>query len=94
MASENFPTKFRYSGAGISHSLAGILGGMTAPPLLAGLIGQDVFRRWYFVPILYALYGVAAILALYCMRETRDVSLYDLDLAEPDLAFAAKIAEG
>jgi hypothetical protein len=36
----------------------------------------------------------AAILALYCMRETRDVNLHDLDLAEPDLAFAAKIAEG
>lgn len=91
LASENFPTKYRYSGAGISHSLAGMLGGMTAPPLLAGLIGQDVFRRWYFVPILYALYGVAAILALCCMRETRDVNLHDLDSGEPHLAFATRM---
>jgi hypothetical protein len=64
---------------------------MTAPPLLAGLIGQDVFRRWYFVPILYALYGVAAILALYHMRETHDPNLHDLDLAEPDLTLASRM---
>jgi MFS family permease len=43
LASENFPTKFRYSGAGISVSLSGIWGGMIAPSLLAGFIGQDVF---------------------------------------------------
>jgi MFS transporter, MHS family, shikimate and dehydroshikimate transport protein len=51
VASESFPTKFRYSGAGIAYNLSGILGGMIAPSLLAGLIGQDVFRRWYFVPL-------------------------------------------
>jgi len=82
LASENFPTKFRYSGAGISLSLAGILGGMIAPSLLAGLIRQDVFRRWYFVPLLYAFYCSAALLALYFMRETRDMSLHDLDHME------------
>ena len=81
LASENFPTKFRYSGTGISLSLAGILGGMAAPSLLAALIGQDVFHRWYFVPVLYALYAVAAIIALYLMRETRDLNLHDLDHA-------------
>ena len=85
LASENFPTKFRYSGAGISYNLAGMLGGMTPPLLLAALIGQDIFRRWYFVPILYALYAVAAMLALYFMRETRDVNLHDLDLPAPVL---------
>jgi MFS transporter, MHS family, shikimate and dehydroshikimate transport protein len=81
LASESFPTKFRYSGAGISYNLSGILGGMIAPSLLAGLIGQDVFRRWYFVPILYAFYCVAAMLALLLIRETRDVNLTDLDQA-------------
>ncbi|HKW63567.1 MAG TPA: MFS transporter [Candidatus Acidoferrum sp.] len=88
LASENFPTKFRYSGAGISLSVAGILGGMIAPSLLAGFIGQDVYRRWYFVPLLYAFYCAAAMLALYFMRETRDVSLQDLDRPESGLAFA------
>jgi MFS transporter, MHS family, shikimate and dehydroshikimate transport protein len=86
LASENFPTKFRYSGAGISVSLSGILGGMIAPSLLAGFIGQDVFRRWYYVPSLYAFYCTAAMVALYFMRETRDMSLQDLDQAKPELA--------
>jgi MFS transporter, MHS family, shikimate and dehydroshikimate transport protein len=91
LASENFPTKFRYSGAGISLSVAGILGGMLAPSLLAGFIGQDVFRRWYFVPLLYSFYCLAAMLALHFMRETRDVDLRDLDQAEPNLAVAARL---
>lgn len=86
LAAENFPTKFRYSGAGISISLAGILGGMIAPSLLAVSIGQDVNRRWYFVPILYGFYCLAAMIALYFMPETRDVNLRDLDRAKPVLA--------
>lgn len=91
LAAESFPTKFRYSGAGISISLASILGGMIAPSLLAGLIGQHVFRRWYFVPGLYAVYCIAAMLALYFMRETRDVSLKDLDPTTPLLESAAEM---
>lgn len=85
LASESFPTKFRYSGAGISYNLSGILGGMIAPSLLAGLIGQDVFQRWYFVPLLYAFYCVVAMLALLFIRETRDVNLKDLDQVEAAL---------
>jgi MHS family shikimate/dehydroshikimate transporter-like MFS transporter len=85
VASESFPTKFRYSGAGIAYNLSGILGGMIAPSLLAGLIGEDVFRRWYFVPLLYVLYCAVAMLALLFIRETRDVDLMDLDQPEAAL---------
>jgi MFS transporter, MHS family, shikimate and dehydroshikimate transport protein len=88
LTAETFPTKFRYSGAGIAVNLAGILGGMIAPSLLAGLIGQDVSHRAYFVPVLYAFYGLVALLALYRIRETRDLSLHDLD-QEPDPGFHA-----
>ncbi len=42
---------------------------------IAGLIGEDVFRRWYFVPMVYAFYCVVAMLALLFIRETRDVKL-------------------
>jgi MFS transporter, MHS family, shikimate and dehydroshikimate transport protein len=85
LASESFPTKFRYSGAGITYNLSGILGGMIAPSLLAGLIGQDVFHKWYFVPLVYAFYCVVAMLALLFITETRDVNLRDLDQAEAGL---------
>ena len=37
---------------------------MIAPSLLAGLIGDDVFHKWYYVPIVYGFYGAAAMLAV------------------------------
>ena len=80
--SESFPTKFRYSGAGISYNLSAVLGGMLAPSILAGLIGKDVIGNWYYVPGIYAIYRVVAIVALLFVRETRDVSLEDRDAKE------------
>lgn len=85
LTSESFPTKFRYSGSGISFGLGGVLGGMTAPPLLADLIGQDVLHKWYYVPVIYAVYCGAAMLGLLFLRETRDLRLEDLDIPKPDL---------
>jgi MFS family permease len=85
LTSESFPTKFRYSGTGISFNFAGVLGGMIAPSLLAGLIGQDVFHKWYYIPIVYGFYCAVAMLALLFIRETRDLKLEDLDQAKPAL---------
>jgi MFS family permease len=79
LTSETFPTKFRYSGSGISFGLAGVFGGMIAPSLLAKLIGADVLHKWYYVPIVYAGYCAAAMVALLFIRETRDIRLEDLD---------------
>ncbi len=90
LTSESFPTKFRYSGTGISYSLSAMLGGMIAPSLLAGLIGQDVLHKWYYVPVAYAIYCVVAMLALLFIRETRDLNLDDLDQAESRLGFGAR----
>jgi hypothetical protein len=53
-----------------------------APSLLAGLIGQDVLHKWYYVPLVYAVYCLAAMLALVFIPETRDVSLDQLDQPE------------
>ena len=79
LTSESFPTKYRYSGTGISYSLSAILGGMIAPPLLAGLIGQDIVGRWYYVPVVYWLYALVAFAALFFTPETRNVSLNEGD---------------
>jgi MFS family permease len=81
LTSESFPTKFRYSGAGISFNLSAIFGGMIAPSLLAGLIGADVARRWYYVPVVYAIYCAMGMLALVFIGETRDIDLERLDAA-------------
>ena len=88
LTSEAFPTKYRYSGAGISYSLSAIFGGMCAPPLLAGLIGEDIAGKWFYVPVVYGLYALVALSALYFVPETRDVALDAVDEAlstEPTL---------
>jgi MFS family permease len=79
LTSESFPTKFRYSGAGIAFNLSAIFGGMIAPSLLAGLIGADVGRRWYYVPIVYAIYCAVGMVALAFVRETRYADFEKLD---------------
>jgi MFS transporter, MHS family, shikimate and dehydroshikimate transport protein len=79
LTSESFPTKFRYSGAGIAFNLSAIFGGMIAPSLLAALIGADVGRLWYYVPIVYAIYCAIGMLALAFIGETRDVDIEGLD---------------
>jgi MFS transporter, MHS family, shikimate and dehydroshikimate transport protein len=93
LASESFPTKFRYSGTGISYNLCHIFGGMLAPSVLAGLVGVDVFNKWRYVPICYVFYCFVAMLALLFIQETRDVSLQDLDQAEPGPASTASLYE-
>jgi MFS family permease len=91
LAAESFPTKFRYSGTGISYNLCHLFGGMIAPSVLAGLIGQDVFHKWYYVPACYAFYCIVAMFALLFIRETRDVNLEYLDQGESGLAYSARL---
>ena len=83
LACESFPTKFRYSGT--AFNFAGVLGGMIAPSLLAGLVGNDIFHKWYYVPIVYGIYCAVAMFALRFIRETRGLKLGGLDQAEPVL---------
>jgi MFS family permease len=79
LTSESFPTKFRYSGTGISYSLSAIMGGMIAPSVLAALIGQDAIHNWRYVIIVYGVYGVIAMVSLLFIRETRDITMEQLD---------------
>jgi MFS transporter, MHS family, shikimate and dehydroshikimate transport protein len=79
LASESFPTRFRYSGAGIAYGMSTIIGGMVAPPLLTVLIGADVAQKWFYIPAVYAAYGLVALIALAFLRETANVELQTLD---------------
>lgn len=46
---------------------------------MAGLIGPDVAAKWYFAPIVYAIYCVVAMASLLFIRETLDLPLEGLD---------------
>jgi hypothetical protein len=56
---------------------------MTAPPLLTALIGQDVVHKCGFLPLIYVIYGAAAMLALRSVPETGDLAFDDLDRPSP-----------
>ncbi|QUH01847.1 MFS transporter [Saccharopolyspora erythraea] len=69
---ELFRTRYRYTGAGMSYNLAGILGGalplLVAPPLVAMFGGMGVA---YFLSAL----GVLSTCCLLAMKDTRDVPI-------------------
>ncbi|MFC0399229.1 MFS transporter [Paraburkholderia rhizosphaerae] len=69
---ELFPTNVRYTGAGVSYNLGGILGASVAPyiaQLLAARGGLAWVGGYVSVAALISLFGVV------CMRETRDTKL-------------------
>jgi MFS family permease len=69
---ELFPTNVRYTGAGVSYNLGGILGASVAPyiaQLLAAHGGLSWVGGYVSVAALVSLFGVI------CMRETRDAQL-------------------
>lgn len=69
---ELFPTRFRYSGAGLAYSVGGILGG-SLPPLIL----TDLQARWGSAAA-GGYVSVVAVISLLCtlaIRETKDVDL-------------------
>jgi len=82
LASENFPTKYRYSGAGIAYQLSAVIGGMFTPTILTSLIGKAVLTKWFYVPLFYFIYFIIAAIALMLLKETKNVRLADLDQKE------------
>ena len=79
LASENFPTVYRYSGAGIAYQLSAVIGGMFTPSILTALIGKAVMTKWFYVPIFYLIYFVIGVIALLLLRETKGIPLESLD---------------
>jgi MFS family permease len=69
---ELFPTNVRYTGAGVSYNLGGILGASVAP-YIAQLLAAQGGLSWvgFYVSIASAV-GLVGMLA---MKETRNISL-------------------
>jgi MFS family permease len=69
---ELFATNVRYTGSGISYNFASIIGAAIAPFIATWLVA-DFGVGW--VGVYLAVAGVATLIALIVMKETRDVDL-------------------
>jgi MFS family permease len=83
--SELFPTRYRYTAAGLAYSIAAVLGGAIPPLVAEGLIGS------------YGSFAIGVFLAVYCvvgvlcslaprLRETRDRQFTDAPLPQVESA--------
>lgn len=78
--SEMFPTRVRYSGVSLGYQVTAIVAGSWAP-----LIGTALLREWdSWVPIAWYVMasGLVSLIAALFMRETRGVSLAEIDQAD------------
>ena len=73
---ENFPTRYRASGASAGYQVSQVYGGGLIP-ILAGLILQatGIHHAYFYVGLLVMAYAVLAIIAILRTAETRDISL-------------------
>jgi MFS family permease len=73
---ENFPTRYRASGASAAYQIAQVYGGGLIP-IVAGLIldTYGIQRAYLYIGALVMVYAVLAILAILATPETKDSSL-------------------
>jgi MFS family permease len=72
--SELFPTRYRYTAAGLSYSLGGVLGGAIPPLVAASIIGS--YGSFTF-GVLLAAYCLVGLLCTLALRETQGSELID-----------------
>lgn len=73
---ENFPTRFRASGASAGYQISQVYGGGLIP-IIAGVIlhAYGIHRAYLYIGLLVMLYAVAAILAILATPETKGSDL-------------------
>ncbi|KHK50501.1 MFS transporter [Ralstonia sp. A12] len=69
---ELFPTHVRYTGAGVSYNLGGILGASIAP-YIAQVLASQGGLSW--VGMYVSVAAAVSLIGVLCMRETRDATL-------------------
>ncbi|WP_426395153.1 MFS transporter [Ralstonia sp. R-29] len=69
---ELFPTNVRYTGAGVSYNLGGILGASIAPYIAQVLAAQGGLS---WVGMYVSMAAAVSLIGVLCMRETRNASL-------------------
>ena len=78
--SEMFPTRMRYSGVSLGYQVTSILAGSLAPIIATALLQQ--YKSWVPVAIYIMIACVVTAATVLTLRETRGVSLRDVDSAD------------
>ena len=92
LMAEMFPTRMRYSGVSLGYQVTSIVAGSLAPIIAVALLGQYKSS----VPVAIYLLGacVVTLVAVFFLKETRGISLRDVDAADAqgtaDLLAASK----
>ncbi len=73
---ENFPTRFRASGASAAYQVSQVYGGGLIP-IIAGLIlhAYGIHKAWLYIGLFVMVYAVLAILAILATPETKGLDL-------------------
>ena len=89
---EMFPTRMRYSGVSLGYQVTSIVAGSLAPIIAIALLSQ--FKS--STPVAIYLLGacLVTLVAVFFLKETRGISLHDVDAADAqgtaDLLAASK----
>ena len=78
--SEMFPTRMRYSGVSLGYQVTPILAGSFAPIIATALLQQ--YKSWLPVAMHIVIACVITVFAVFTLRETRGISLRDVDSAD------------
>ncbi|KJQ53385.1 MFS transporter [Microbacterium sp. SA39] len=77
---EMFPTRMRYSGVSLGYQVTSIVAGSLAPIIATALLQQ--YQSWMPVAVYVAAACAVTAFAVITMKETRGVSLLDVDAAD------------
>ncbi|MEM4884369.1 MAG: MFS transporter [Saccharolobus sp.] len=68
---EHFPTKYRYSGTGLSYHMAAPFAGGLAPLIVAALVGENYLANWWLFALVFLVYFGISLSALAVLKETK-----------------------
>jgi MFS family permease len=76
---ENFPTRYRASGASAGYQISQVYGGGLIP-IMAGLIlsAYGIHQAYLYIGLMVMVYAVAAILAILATPETKHIDLEEM----------------
>ncbi len=77
---EMFPTRMRYSGVSLGYQVTSIVAGSMAPIIATALLKD--YGTWLPVAIYVAVACAITAIAVITLKETRGVSLHDIDDAD------------